>query len=75
MNSTVTTKEASLTLVWWPFNMAFQFVAFDHTFSTLVALQLLFFSSTWPFILWLWPFIFNIGGLPLFPNLSFHLQG
>jgi hypothetical protein len=55
-------------------NMAFQFVAFDHTFSTLVALQLFVFL-TWPFILWLWPFIFNIGGLPLFLNLSFHLQG
>jgi hypothetical protein len=45
-------------------NMAFQFVALDHSFSTLVVLPLFF--STWPFNLWpftihsqnWWPFQF-----------------
>ncbi len=53
-------------------NMAFQFVAFDHSFSTLVVLPL--FSSTWPFNLWpftihsqhWWPFNFFFSTWPFY---------
>jgi len=65
-------------------NMAFQFVALDHSFSTLVVLPLFFFSK-WPFNLWpftihsqhWWPFQFfsqyglSLCGLwPFIPNIS-----
>jgi hypothetical protein len=52
--------------------MAFQFVAFDHSFSTLVVLPL-FFSQNGLSIYGLSPFILNIGGPSnFFFNMAFH---
>jgi hypothetical protein len=61
--------------------MAFQFMAFHHSFSTLVVLPLFF--STWPFNLWpftihsqhWWPFDFSFSTWPFyFVALTIHLQ-